>query len=219
MESRITLCKLIFVNSVAKLDDNALVNKLLFSRAGYPSAKVWLPISITYWTNQTYWVFPPYLRTVLYTKREVWKRFTKKIAKLHLKFLHDCENYYIGECDLRFMSTAALANHSGPLWSEWSQNSLQWSGIVCCWFLSQIQPVWSCWTHLLVLCPAGGPWHRCRKILQVGGYDKVAYLCPLIRWNHTHFAFMIYWAEPLGWSNAEMNGKSIRTDFIATHSW
>ena len=35
----------------------------------------------------------------------MWKRFTKKqiSIKLLLKFLDDCENHFIGECDLRLV--------------------------------------------------------------------------------------------------------------------
>ena len=65
-----------------------------------------------------------------------------------------------------------------------------------------------CWRlggHMIKLCAK-----RMRKIL-----------------DHTHFLlkprpFYVHDAlskESLGWSNEEINGKSIRTDFIATYSW
>ena len=46
---------------------------------------------------------------------------------------------------------------------------------------------------------------------------------PTFHWNHAHFALLMLLGHSgksfLVCSNAETNGKSIRTDFIATYSW
>ena len=74
----------------------------------------------------------------------------------------------------------------------------------------------------------GGPFCRRRKMLKVGGaLNKVARVarakifgpCPLFIETTPILRSWCTEQKSLGWSNEEMNSKSIRTDFITTYSW
>ena len=101
IESRILQRKLNFINSLTNLDDSSLPKKLISARIRNASAKGLIP-RLEDALNK---LNLPDINSLIESrvKREPWKKSIKKQLniKTYLRFLTDCEEYYVSECDLK----------------------------------------------------------------------------------------------------------------------
>ena len=83
---------------MANLD---VAKKLILARAGDPQAKGLIP-NLKQLLDQSNLPDLAPLLTQHQTKPQTWKRFTKRqtAIKSYLGFLSDCEEYYVGDCDI-----------------------------------------------------------------------------------------------------------------------